>query len=520
MYRIDEIYQFLILTALLAVCISQNIEDKKVVCYYTSWSVYRTNQFVFKPTQINPFLCTHLIYAFGAFDKDDGVKPFDEYQDITKGGYRDVTNIKTFNNELKVLLGLGGWREGSKNFSPIAASPDRRTSFSKNLLQYLRTHNFDGVNLDWQFPSFRDGSQPEDLENYVELVKALNEEFSNEEVPSDKSKLIISITVPSKVEYIEKGFDLEKLQMFCDFINIAAYDYHFAYEPVVNHHAALYPLPEETGDHPNAELNVDFTIKYIVGKGATLEKYILGIPVYGRSFKLKNATINNLGAPAKAQGTRQSGLRAYYDICKNVMNDKKWIVNYPNTMAMGPYTHKGEEWVGYDDEEISRRKAEFSVENGMSGIMFWTLDNDDFLGECSSRNYPIIQAGREGLEKALIARNNSITTTPVPVVIEEVAVIVNETGTPANGSEREQKSLFNISDVTINNITEFNRVIELEDPSDGTVKGYLNRIALSKQIVSELATLKPDFNLELASKSNGSVYYTIKLWIINNIFNF
>lgn len=43
---------------------------------------------------------------------------------------------------------------------------------------------------------------------------------------------------------------------FCDFINIAAYDYHFAYESVVNHHAALYPLPEEVEDHPNAELNV------------------------------------------------------------------------------------------------------------------------------------------------------------------------------------------------------------------------------------------------------------------------
>lgn len=44
------------------------------------------------------------------------------------------------------------------------------------------------------------------------LLQALSEEFSNEELSSDKTKLTLSITVPSKIEYIEKGFDLEKMQ--------------------------------------------------------------------------------------------------------------------------------------------------------------------------------------------------------------------------------------------------------------------------------------------------------------------
>ena len=52
------------------------------------------------------------------------------------------------------------------------------------------------------------------------------------------------------------------------------------------------------------------------------------------------------------------------------------------------------------------------------------------------------------------------------------------------------------------------------------MNAHLNRIALSRHIVNEFATLSPDFNLEVASKSNGSVYYPVKLWIINNIFNF
>lgn len=65
--------------------VPEDIEEKNVICYYTSWSIYRTNQYVFRPSQIDPFLCTHIIYAFGAFDRNDQVKPFDEYQDVNKG---------------------------------------------------------------------------------------------------------------------------------------------------------------------------------------------------------------------------------------------------------------------------------------------------------------------------------------------------------------------------------------------------------------------------------------------------
>ena len=62
------------------------IEDRKVVCYYANWAVYRQGDAKFTPQNINPYLCTHLIYAFGGLGKDDTLVPFDEYQDIEKGG--------------------------------------------------------------------------------------------------------------------------------------------------------------------------------------------------------------------------------------------------------------------------------------------------------------------------------------------------------------------------------------------------------------------------------------------------
>ena len=60
-------------------------DGKRVVCYFANWAVYRKGPAKFTPQNINPYLCTHLIYAFGGLAKDDTIRPFDKYQDIEKG---------------------------------------------------------------------------------------------------------------------------------------------------------------------------------------------------------------------------------------------------------------------------------------------------------------------------------------------------------------------------------------------------------------------------------------------------
>lgn len=57
----------------------------RVVCYYTNWSAYRPGLAKFLPQNINPHLCTHLIYAFGGFNNEFNLRPFDKWQDIDQG---------------------------------------------------------------------------------------------------------------------------------------------------------------------------------------------------------------------------------------------------------------------------------------------------------------------------------------------------------------------------------------------------------------------------------------------------
>ncbi|CAL7941012.1 unnamed protein product [Xylocopa violacea] len=284
----------------------------------------------------------------------------------------------------------------------MVADPDRRREFVKNAIKFLRKNHFDGLDLDWEYPAFRDGGKPRDKDNYASLVQELREEFERESSKTGRPRLLLTLAMPAGIEYIDKGYDIPRLNEYLDFINLLSYDYHSSYEPAVNHHSPLYPLEEDNEYNYDSELTIDYTINYLLKKGASSEKIILGIPTYGRSYTLYNQDATDLGSPADGPGvegdaTREKGYLAYYEICESLAKSDEWEVIQPNPDAMGPYAYKDDQWVGYDDENIVRLKAKYANEKNLGGIMFWTIDNDDFRGKCHDRPYPLIEAAKETL---------------------------------------------------------------------------------------------------------------------------
>ncbi|XP_077298658.1 uncharacterized protein LOC143919933 isoform X2 [Arctopsyche grandis] len=414
------------LLVLLTVLAAEQGQTKsaRVVCYYTNWSIYRPGTAKFSPQNINPYLCTHLIYAFGGFTKENTLKPFDKYQDIEKGGYSKFTGLKSYNKNLKTMIAIGGWNEGSSRFSGLVASPERRREFVKNSIKFLRQNKFDGLDLDWEYPAFRDGGKPKDRPNYAKLVQELREEFEKESQATGRSRLLLTMAVPAGIEYIDKGYDIPKLNRYLDWMNILSYDYHSAFEPSVNHHSPLFALEAASEYNYDSELNIDFTIKHYLEAGADPDKLVLGIPTYGRSFTLFNPDTTDIGAPADGPGeqgdaTREKGYLAYYEICESLMpksrkkretedsdeyedeEEEEWVIVQPNARAMGPYAYKGNQWVGYDDIDIVKKKAQYVAENSLGGIMFWSIDNDDFRGKCHEKPYPLIEAAKSALYDSL-----------------------------------------------------------------------------------------------------------------------
>ena len=49
------------------------------------------------------------------------------------------------------------------------------------------------------------------------------------------------------------------------------------------------------------------------------------------------------------------------------------------------------------DVDIAVEKAFYVAEEELGGIMFWTIDNDDFRGICSKTPYPLIESAKEAM---------------------------------------------------------------------------------------------------------------------------
>jgi chitinase len=81
-----------------------------------------------------------------------------------------VNKLKTKNPNLKTLVAVGGWNMGSAPFMEMVATAEGRKDFADHAVQFLRDRDFDGLDLDWEYPANR-GSPPADKANFVLLVK-------------------------------------------------------------------------------------------------------------------------------------------------------------------------------------------------------------------------------------------------------------------------------------------------------------------------------------------------------------
>ena len=141
-----------------------------------------------------------------------------------------------------------------------------------------------------------------------------------------------------------------------------SYDYHGSWDKKLGHNSPLFAAEFESDDEKR--LTVDWTIRLYMTLGVPLEKLILGIPFYGRSFTVKNKKERNIGSSVVGDGrpgvlTRERGFLAYgFEICKYLKNNN-WTRVWSHENQV-PFAFKDNQWVGYDDEESVKIKVFYS----------------------------------------------------------------------------------------------------------------------------------------------------------------
>ncbi|XP_076012655.1 acidic mammalian chitinase-like [Genypterus blacodes] len=399
----------LLITALGLLCALHIASSAKLVCHMTNWAQYRPANGKFTPDNIDPFLCTHVVYTLATINSYNQITPI-EWNDGQM--YQRLNNLKTVNPALRTLLSVGGVVNGISPFIFMVSRPENRAAFIRSAISYLRDNNFDGLNLAWEYPG-HNGSPPQDKERFTELVKELDKAFLEDARDTRMTQLLLSANVASFLPTISRSYEVDKIAPHFDFINVMTYDYHGHWEPRTGHNSPLYGSSLDTGSH--VHLNVNSSIAYWMTLGAAAEKLLLGFPTYGRTYRLTSGS-NSLGAQSNgpADGgpyTRTPGFWSFYEICDFLPSATAGWIDQQEV----PYATYGSSWVGYDDMRSFSSKVEWMNSRNLGGAHVWTMDMDDFSGTfCSAGPYPLINHLRLSM-----GFPPKPTTTPAPTTTRD-----------------------------------------------------------------------------------------------------
>ncbi|OMO90977.1 hypothetical protein COLO4_18739 [Corchorus olitorius] len=329
--------------------------------YWPSWLAYS-----FPPSSIPTSYFTHVFYAFIGIDASTYNLTITQPDDEWMGNFTATLHSKK--PPAKSMLSIGGANSGSGTFSTMISDPKNRATFIKSSIATARKYGFDGMDIDWEFP----GNQ-NDMSNLALLFKEWRLGAESEANKSGKPRLLISAAVyfASMVllDQPPATYPGEAIGKYADFINPMCFDYHGSWNlSVTGEHALLFDK--------SSNISTSYGILSWIKIGVPPNKLVMGMPLYGRSWELKDPKKHGIGAPAKGVGPGNDGYGVmFYDHIVE-FNAQHHAHQVYDEMTVSEYSYSGTDWIGYDGPTSVKKKVEWAKANHLGGYFFWALGYD------------------------------------------------------------------------------------------------------------------------------------------------
>ncbi|KAL5237863.1 hypothetical protein ACI65C_005273 [Semiaphis heraclei] len=349
----------------------------KLACYYAI-PIDNTNKFL-QPAHIDAALCTHLIVASAVVQSNSIYFRSSFDRQIL----RQVVKLREKNPDLKVFLSIIDFSDDSpsnEGFPGVVANIENLQKFVNSVVSVVRKFHLDGIDIDWEFPSW----PLFNLEEKYGFSKLL--EFLSYNLPDS----LLSASVAGPISIIKNSYEIHSLANYVDFINVMAFDfeYHHLSFPLTGPNAPLFSSQQET---ENVEdLDVSSSIQYYISMGVPKYKILLGMTTYGRSYKLINKDVHGFYSPVSGPGIGLDvGYLTYFQTCNFISSINVSTVFDDDTKT--PYSYYKNDWISYDNPLSLALKAEYANSLDLGGVMLFSLNADDYNASsiCSSSVFPL-----------------------------------------------------------------------------------------------------------------------------------
>ncbi len=328
---------------------------ERLVGYYAGWE-----HDALAPGALPSGLLTHVNYAFASVTADSRCVLADP---TTERPVIAALQAWKARSGARTLLAVGGW-EASQHFSAAAATDDGRARLAASCLALARGLGFDGVDLDWEYPSA--GKWPgrlADPRNHLALLATLRAELGPGE--------LLTVAMPASPASLQT-FAVAGIAEVVDWINVMAYDLAGPWDERTGHNA---PLTSERGPFGAAH-----AVAFYEQAGVAPAKLVLGVPFYGHAYAgVADVDGPSAGMDAVFTGTPRrapSGsitYRAIAPLVDDARRQRHW-----DPVAQVPWLVDvaAREVISYDDPASLRAKVAFARAEGLGGVMVWELSGD------------------------------------------------------------------------------------------------------------------------------------------------
>ncbi|HEV8538635.1 MAG TPA: glycosyl hydrolase family 18 protein [Bacteroidota bacterium] len=342
-----------------------------VSAYYAGWSQGWNNNGVLPAEEIDYSAVTNIIH-FSLVPNSDGTLDYSS-NSITQTNSSALLQAAHAAGK-KVSICVGGWATDG-GFAG-ATSVANRASFVANLVSFITSRGYDGIDIDWEPLSSSDGTQ------YTAFITALRTALNL----INPRPLLTAATAwqPSILAQVQSKFDQ---------INIMTYDLAGAWPGWVTwHNSALYDggytFPSSGGRVPSSDGMVD----EFIASGISAAKLGIGIDFYGYVWNGGSGTPKGGVTEPRQSWSSEPSVRSnvpYSAIMQDYYQSQyaRWdAAAQASYLSIDNAGSADDKFISYDDETTCQKKVQYAKTKGIGGTIIWELGGGYLPGSFPNRD--------------------------------------------------------------------------------------------------------------------------------------